>query len=136
MSYGCGAALQEAVYAALLADPALAAEVGAAVHDALPPGPAPDLYVALGPEEVLGRGDVTGRGALHRFTVSVVSGQPGFAGAKRAAVAVSDALDGADLALSRGHLVALRLERVRARRTDGAALRRIDLRFAARIEDD
>ncbi|MEM9343447.1 MAG: DUF3168 domain-containing protein [Pseudomonadota bacterium] len=136
MSYGMSAALQEAVYAQLSGDAAVAAEVGTAIYDAVPAGDVPELYVSLGPEDVRERCDKTGGGAEHRLIVSVVTRQPGFQGAKRAAATVTDALDGADLTLSRGRLVALWFERARARRVSKGDVRRIDLTFRARVEDD
>lgn len=133
MSYGIAAALQRAVYERLSNDAALAALVGTAIFDAPPPGPLPPIYVALGPEEARARGDGTGAGAWHVFTVSVVTGAAGFLAAKDAAGAVSDALAGALPGLARGRLVALHFDRARARREGG--LRRIDLRFRARVEE-
>ena len=49
--------------------------------------------------------------------------------------AVSDALVDASLILSRGKLVSLNFHRARARRVQDADMRRIDLRFRARVED-
>jgi hypothetical protein len=50
---------------------------------------------------------------------------------------VCDALEGAALTLDRGRLVGLWFERASARRTGtGGAIRQIDLRFRARVEDD
>jgi len=136
MSYAISGALQTAVYDALGADAALHLQVGPAVYDAVPTGAVPDLYVRLGSETVREASDFTGSGAVHFLTVSVITTQPGFAGAKAAAAAVSDALHDADLALSRGHLVSLRFERATARRIEGASARQIDLRFRARVQDD
>lgn len=135
MSYGIAAALQEAVYQKLSGDAPLAALVGGAVYDALPAGTLPPTYVALGPEDAQARDDGTGRGAWHRFTVSVVTDGAGFHAAKQVAAAISDALSGADLTLSRGRLAALHFHRARARREDRGNLRRIDLTFRARVEE-
>jgi hypothetical protein len=135
MSYGVAAALQAAIYERLTGDAALGALVGNAIHDALPQGAAPDLYVLLGPEEARERGDGTGAGAEHRVTVSVIAQAAGFLAAKQAAGAVSDALDGAALSLARGRLVALAFLRARARRTGQGQQRRIDLTFRARVDD-
>ena len=135
MSYGVAAALQEAVYAHLQADTALTALVGIAIYDAAPPGGVAGLYVALGPEDVRDRSDFGGGGARHEFTVSVVTDAAGFKDAKDAAAAVSDALVGAPLVLSRGTLVGLGFLRARARKSSNGALRQIDLRFRARVED-
>ena len=137
MSYAMSAALQAAVFQRLQGDAALGALVGGAIYDALPAGSVPGLYVSLGAETVLDRSDQTGRGALHRFVVSVVSEASGFGQAKTAAAAITDALDEADLTLSRGRLVFLRFERASARRRGTTGnLRQIDLSFRARVEDD
>jgi len=104
MSYGVGAALQEAIYAALQADVTLNTLVGNDVFDQLPVGKVPDLFVSLGPETVLDRSDKDGDGAEHRFVVSVIGDASGFAKVKAAAAAVSDGLVDADLSLSRAAL--------------------------------
>ncbi|WP_372604177.1 DUF3168 domain-containing protein [Actibacterium sp.] len=136
MSYGAAAALQAAVYQWLTSDVALTQLVGSAIYDAVPPGDLPELYVSLGPEDVRDRSDKTGGGAVHVFTVSVVSSAAGFASAKAAAVAVSDALVDAPLALSRGALVGLAFDKARARRVQDGDIRRIDLTFRARVDDE
>lgn len=136
MSYGVAAALQEGVYQRLAGDPALAALVGAAIYDVVPSGTVPGTYVSLGPEDVRDRSDATGGGAEHRFTVSVVTDAAGFQTAKNAAAAISDALIGAPIALARGRLVGLDFLRARARRVQKGDVRRIDLTFRARVEDD
>lgn len=136
MSYAMAAPLQEAVYQHLTGDAGLAALVGGAIYDALPAGPVPETYVSIGPEEVRDRSDASGAGALHRFTVSVISEAEGFAGAKAIAAAVGDALESGTLVLSRGRVVGLWFERASARRTGRAGqVRRIDLRFRAQVED-
>lgn len=135
MSYAVAAALQSAVFARLTQDAALSGLVAGAVYDALPPGPLPPLYVALGPEVVRDRSDQTGAGAEHDFTVSVVTDAAGFIAAKAAAVAVSDALVDAPLALSRGRLVGLTFLRAAAARVAGGTRRQINLSFRARVED-
>ncbi len=137
MSYGMAAALQGAVYQHLLADATVAGLVGTAIYDALPAGDLAQTYIALGPEDVRDRSDKTGTGALHRFTISVVTEVAGFGAAKSVAAAVTDALVDADLTLARGRLVGLWFERATARRSGKAGrVRRIDLRFRARLEDD
>jgi Protein of unknown function (DUF3168) len=137
MSYGVSAALQSAVYQQLLGDAGVSALVGAAIYDALPTGDLPQTYVSLGPENVRDRSDKTGAGALHLFTVSVVTQTAGFGAAKAVAAAIGDALAGANLILSRGQLVGLWFDRASARRTGKAGrVRRIDLRFRARVEDN
>jgi len=136
MSYGPSAALQAAVYQHLLADVGVSALVGAAVYDALPAGSLPPTYVTLGPEEVRDRSDSTAIGALIRFTVTVTTSAAGFGAAKSIAAAITDALQGADLTLSRGTLAGLWFERAAAKRTGtGGSLRAVELRFRARVED-
>ncbi len=136
MSYGVSAALQTAVYQALVGDAALGVLVGADIYDAFPSGMLPALYVALGPEVVKDRSDKTGGGATHEFTISVVTENAGFATAKQAAAAVSDALVDVDLALNRGTLIALNFFRAKAVRVGSADQRRIDLTFKAIVQDD
>lgn len=136
MTYAVSGALQAAVFAALNADTALTALVGDGIYDAVPAGIVPDIYVRLGSESVREASDSSGGGAVHFLTVSVITISPGFATAKAAAAAVSDALHNAALALSRGSLVSLRFERATAKRIDAASARQIDLRFRARVQDD
>ncbi|MCT8329226.1 DUF3168 domain-containing protein [Albidovulum sediminis] len=135
MSYGVAAALQAAVYQRLSADGALGALVSGAIYDAAPPGAAGGTYVSLGPEDARDASDQVGRGAFHEFVVSVVTDAAGFQTAKAVAAAVSDALVGAPLVLTRGRLVGLWFLRARARRVEEADVRRIDLTFRARVED-
>ena len=136
MSYALAGALQKAVYQTLQSDAALTGVLGAAVHDAAPPGPLPDLLVTLGAERVETKRDSGGFVARHRFTVSVLSeDMGGFAQAKAAAAAVTEALDGTAPVLERGRVVALDFERADARRMPRGKRHRIDLRFVARLED-
>ncbi|WP_127111748.1 DUF3168 domain-containing protein [Shimia sediminis] len=136
MSYAMAEALQGAIYTHLQGDAAVAALIGDAVYDEVPPGDLPGTYVSLGTETVLDRSDKSGAGAEHRLTISVISEAAGFAVSKAVAVAISDALEGADLTLARGRLVFLKFDRATARRAGSANTRRIDLRFRARVEDN
>ena len=130
------AALQAAVYARLAGDAAVGAAVGTAVYDAVPPGPQPPpTYVAIGPEEARDRSDKTGRAALHRFSISVISEAGGFHAAKAVAGAVEAALVTTPLTLSRGRVVALDFERAEARREPNGKRRRVDMRFRAMVDD-
>lgn len=136
MSYTASSALQAAIYQALINDTAVQSLVGMAVYDAPPPGTLPSTYVTLGDEEARDASTQTGSGARHDLTISVISDAAGFATAKATAEAICDALDGASLILTRGHLVGLWFQRARARRVGEGDQRRIDLRFRARTEDD
>ena len=136
MSYGVSAALQAAVYQQLLADTDLAALVGTAIYDNPPAGAVLGTYVSLGPEDVRDRSDITGYGALHMITISVITDAAGFQVAKQVGAAVSDALQGAELTLSRGMLCFINFNRATARRVGTGETRRIDLRFDARVEDN
>ena len=129
-------ALQSAVFARLSADPDLTALVGTAIYDSLPAGVLPSLYVSLGPETVRDRSDQTGRGARHDIVISVLSDAGGFAAAKAAAAAVNEALLGAELVLTRGRVVTLGFERAKALRVEAGRMRRIDLTFRVRTDDD
>lgn len=135
MSYAVSAALQSAIYEALINDTALTGLVGMNIFDAVPAGNVPNLYVALGAETVLDRSHKTGHAAEHRLVLSVVTDQAGFQTAKEVAAAIGDALLPADLTLSRGRLVSLTFLRASARREGTGQLRRIDLTFRALVED-
>lgn len=136
MSYGVAAALQTAVFQALDSDATLDTLVGANIFDAPPTGTLPPIYVSLGPEDVTDASDKTGHGARHEFVVSVVTDTAGFLTAKEIAAAISDVLVDADLTLTRGHLVGLNFVTAKARRVQDSDVRRIDLRFSARVEDN
>lgn len=139
MSYIYSAGLQAAIYQRLVADPGLAALVGAEIHDApLELGraaTAPD-HVTLGEEQVRANDTKTSRGALHDFSVVVHSGRDGFSSAKAIAGAVCAALVDAPLDLERGRLVALRFLRAKAERGPAPEKRRIALLFRAVVDQD
>ena len=136
MSYGVSFALQAAVFQALSNDPEVIALVGSAIYDALPGGTLPALYIVLGSEEASDASDKTGGGALHEFTISVVTESAGFSSAKSAAAAVSDALVDAPLILTRGTLVSLNFYKAKAARVGTGDMRQINLIFRARVADD
>lgn len=139
MSYEFAAGLQAAVFRRLAGDAALAALVGAAIHDAPPPargdGAGRD-YVTLGEESVRANGSKTSRGAVHDFTIAVHSGRDGFERVKRIAGAVCVALEEAPLDLDAGRLVALRFVAARAERGPSPEKRRVTLRFRAVVDQD
>jgi hypothetical protein len=90
--------------------------------------------VLVGPEEVRDASDKSGQGAEHQLAISVVSDGTGFLAAKAIAGAITDTLTGANLTLTRGHVVSFLFLRASARRIDEGEVRRIDLIFRARIE--
>lgn len=136
MSYGVSSALQTAVFQALSADADVSALVGGAIYDALPSGTLPALYIVLGSEDVRDASDQAGGGALHEFTITVVTESAGFSTAKTAAAAVSDVLVGAELVLTRGRLVYLTFYKAKAARVGTGDMRQINLIFRARVADD
>ena len=136
MTYALASHLQTALFTALAAHTPLTDAVDNAIYDAPPQGPRPELYVALGPEQVRDRSDKTGHGALHDVTISVVSDLSGFKRAKDVAAIISDLLHDADLPLTRGTLVYLTFSRARAIRARRGETRRIDMTFRARVSDE
>ncbi len=134
MSYGSAVALQAAVYARLTSDPGLAALVGPAIYDQVPAGNLPETYVSLGVEEMRARRDASGAIAEHDIALSVVSSASGFAQAKAVAGAAAVALEAPGLVLDAGRLMDLRFLSARARRVRDADVRRIEVRFRARID--
>lgn len=136
MSYAVSAALQEAVYQRLSGDAALGAIVGSAIYDAIPSGSLPPIYLTLGDETARERSDQTGFGAAHDLRISVITDAQGFQQAKQAAAAANDALEDAQLVLSRGRLVGIWFQRAKAARDTSNGTRRIDMIFRARVEDN
>lgn len=136
MSYAMSAPLQAAVFGALSNSAELVTLVDGHIYDAVPGGVLPPIYVRFGRETASDASDGSGAGALHRFTISVITTVPGFASAKEASGVISDVLHNADLSLSRGRLVAMRFERAKALRTDAGTTRQIDMQFRARVQDD
>lgn len=137
MSYLASAALQGAVYQCLRADPALSELVGDAIYDALPVDPPSGVYVSLGPEEVRNISDSAGCAARHDFIVSILGGTDegaGFRAVKEAAIAVSAALEGTELATETCRVAGLWFLRARARRVENGAERRVDLTFRALMD--
>lgn len=135
MTYALSAALQTAVFGALIGDTTLSGLVGGAIFDAEPGGALPEIYVILGAETARARSDASGGGAVHEFVISVVTDAAGFATAKQAAACVCDALIDVDLELDRGRLVSCRFVKAKAARIETGTARRIDLSFRARVDD-
>lgn len=130
MSYAAAAALQSAIFQRLTGYPDLAT---VAIYDAVPPN-ATGTFVLIGPEEARDQSDRTGAGADHQLVISVITDATGFLSIKTIAAAISDALIGVPLTLSRGVLVNLLFLRASARRISEGETRRIDLTFRARVQ--
>jgi hypothetical protein len=131
MSYAASAALQSAIFTKLSGAPALA---GVSVVDAMPPGVPAGSFVLLGPEVAIDQSDKTGAGVEHRVDIAVISDAAGFLPAKTIAAAISNALVGATMTLSVGHLVSITFLRADAVRLDDGSARRINMQFRARID--
>ena len=127
--------LQQALCAALAADPVVQAEAEGRVFDAAPhadEGGAGGPYVLIGDETVAPWSTATDRGAEHALTLSVVGPDTGFGPVKRLAGAVCDVVLG-PLAPSRGRVVNASFLGAKAQRTPTG--RRIDLRLRFVIEE-
>lgn len=133
MSYTLSDVLQTAIFEALSQDGELVGLVGGAIYDALPPGAVPQLYVTLGAERVYDRSDIQLRAALHEFAVTVISDEPGYLNAKRAATRISEILDDVDLTLARGRLVRLDFHKANARQRNER--REVEIWFRAFVEN-
>ena len=111
MTYAYSGALQEAVYARLVADTALNALVGGA-----------DFSTK------------TSYGGVHTFSVLIHAAEEGFESVKAAGKAVCEALIDAPLTLSEGVLVGLHFVLARADRGDLPARRTVTLQFRAVVD--
>lgn len=139
MTYALSWPLQQAVYQLLAGTPGVTALAGDRIYDApLPPAAEAEpagLYVTLGDERVEDWSTTTDRGAAHLLTIAVHAPRRGFGEAKELAGAISDALLGGELSLSRGRAVLIHFAGARTRRQEGDALRRIEVRFRVTVED-
>lgn len=137
MTYALAWALQQGLYTRLLGDAGVAAHVADRIYDAAPPetGAATELYLTLGDDKAKDWSTGTAPGAEHEVRIAVTAPRAGFAEAKEAAAAVCDALLGADIPLSRGHLICLAFQGAETQRLEDDALRRILLSFRALVED-
>jgi len=139
MTYAMSWPLQAGLYDLICTDPACLDTLGVRVFDAAPPGAGPgistDVYMTFGDEEVRDWSSGSFSGAEHLVTISVHAPRRGFADAKRAAAAISDAILGGALTLTRGTVVNTRFVDAKTARLDADQHRRIDLRFRITIED-
>ncbi len=137
MTYALSWPLQQGVFELLAAAPGVALLVGGRIYDApLPAEADPDgLYVTIGDESAADWSTGSDRGAVHDLTIAVHAPRRGFGEAKQAAGAISDALLGGQIAMSRGRAVQVRFLGARTRRAEGDALRRVEMRFRVTVED-
>lgn len=125
--------LQKAVYAALVADVALAARIGNRIYDHAPAS-APFPYVTFGRASHYDWGTTTEDGDEHIFTIHVWSRTKGRAEALAIMAAVRARLHDADLTLSGHALVNLREEMSETRFEDDHDVHHGSLRFRAVTE--
>lgn len=139
MTYALAWPLQEAIFALLSADAAVAAEIGGRIYDSPPPVDGPvapaGVYAVIGDEEVADWSTKTDRGAEHEIAIAVNAPRSGFAEAKRAAGAISDAMLSGTLAPARGRVVGVHFLGAETSREEGDELRRIELVFRVVLED-
>jgi hypothetical protein len=135
MSYATAAALQTALFQHLATDIALQGALDGAIYDAVPPATPPATYVLLGTEEATDRSDQLASAVEYRLTISVVTNATGFLPCKTIAALICDRLAQPLPALARGHLVGLWFDRAEARKVASGRIRRVDLRFRARLDD-
>lgn len=128
-----GWALQQAVYAALLADSGVAALAGARIYDDVP-GDAAMPYVVIGEDQESDWSTATETGSQHMLSIHVWSRAAGHKEAKLLCDAVRAVLDGAALAVSGTTLIDLRYQATQyARQSDGRTIRAA-LTFRAILE--
>ena len=139
MTYALSWPLQEGVFQLLSTDAGVATHVSDRIYDAPPSLDAeadPDgIYVTIGDERVEDWSTATDQGAAHLLTIAVHAPRRGFAEAKQAAGAISDAMLGGGIAMSRGRVIQVRFVDARTRRGEGDALRRVEMRFRVTAED-
>lgn len=126
-------ALQEAVFATLSGDAALAALVGGRVHDG-PPRNVAAPYLHLGEMTVRDWSTGTEEGAELRFEIVAVSREAGRSEALAIGERVRALLHEAAPALEGWRLVSLRHLSTQSGKSDRPALRRAVLRFRATLE--
>ncbi|MEO1724592.1 MAG: DUF3168 domain-containing protein [Pseudomonadota bacterium] len=139
MTLALGWPLQEAVFAALTADPGVQALAAGRIYDAVPPASGEaeviSVYAVIGDDTVQEWGTGTDAGSQHLFGISIFAAERSFAQAKALAGAIGDVMVTAPLPLSRGRVVCVSFFSARTRREERDRLRRIDLRFRVLIED-
>ena len=139
MTYALSWPLQQGLYALFCENTVCAQHFGHRIYDAPPPildGGGPEgVYLTFGDEEVDDWSTGLDGGAVHTVSITVNAPRRGFAEAKQAAAAVSDAVLGGTLALSRGRVVNARFVDAKTKRAENDSLRQIAMRFRITLED-
>lgn len=137
MTYALAYPLQQALFAALTANPDVATHFADRIHDAPPPhgAEAAGLTLVIGDEKAEDWSTATDAGAAHVVTLTIHAAQYSFLAAKQAAAAVSDLILAGGLILTRGRVVNARFIDAETKRSQNDAHRRIDLRFRLVLED-
>ncbi|MEM9145798.1 MAG: DUF3168 domain-containing protein [Pseudomonadota bacterium] len=136
MTYALAWPLQQAVFQRLAADAGVTALLGDRLYDAPPQdAAATEMHLTLGDETATDWSTGTGGGAEHRLTLLIHAPARGFAEAKQAAAAICDALLGAELSLTRGHVVCIGFLAAETARAQTDRVRQIALRFRILVED-
>ena len=139
MTYALSWPLQQAVFEALAADPAVTALVGGRIYDAPPPFEADaapsEPWITLGDERVDDWSTKDSAGTVHLLTIAVHATKRGFGETKRVAGAVCDLLTAAALAPARGRVIHVGFVSGRTRRSGNDAMRHVELRFRVLVED-
>ncbi len=128
--------LQSAIYFVLTNDAGVINKLGSAIYDSIPSGQLPALFAHLGEEQVFDRSDKTHCLRYHDVTVTVVTSDPGFLNAKKAAASVCEALENTPVTLDSGRLIRLQFRTAQALRDDNGTERKIKLIFRAVIDQD
>ena len=139
MSYAMSWPLQQGLYHLFCENALCAQHFAHRIYDAPPPllnETDPDgIYLTFGDEDADDWSTGSDAGAVHTVTLTINAPRRGFAEAKQAAAAVSDAVLGGNLTLSRGRVVNARFVDAKTKRTANDAMRQINLRFRITLED-
>lgn len=139
MTYAMSWSLQQGLYHLFCENALCVEQFGHRIYDAPPPlineSDPGGIYLTFGDEEVDDWSTDSDVGAIHTVTLTINAPRRGFAEAKRAAAAVSDAVLGGGLTMTRGRAVNARFVDAKTKRAQNDALRQIVLRFRITLED-
>lgn len=139
MTYALAWPLQQGLYNLFCESALCVGFFGQRIYDAPPPllgeSEPSGIYLTFGDEVVDDWSSGSDAGAVHVVSLTVNAPRRGFAEAKQAASAVSDAVLGGELSLSRGLVINARFVDAKTKRAENDALRQIILRFRITLED-